>query len=287
MRTIPSGMASGLATGSSSLVFLLTITRKDGTVLHFTEADQDITYGGATYARLAGLTIGSIPYGLDGFSSGVDLQFGAAAATDPIQPAEIRDGVYDAAEVELRHYNLMTPGSAVQVFWGRVSDISRRVEGGVKLSAKGILSGANQIVVDRYMPMCIWFFCDSRCGLDAATYTFAGTITAIPSAYELTISGAAAGQADDAFKDGVLEFTSGDRAGLRVELRGSTAGAIKTFLAHPKGLAVGDSVSLLRGCGKRPEDCKSFGNFLRFGGQHKAGNAEEAASITYQDWPSV
>lgn len=286
MRTIPSGLASHLGDGSSALCFLLKITRKDGVVLRFTESDHTISVAEGDYPPLPGLVIGSIPYGLDGFSSGVDIQFGAKTG-DAINPAAIRDGVYDSAEVELHHVDALNPSlGTVQAFWGRVSDISRRVEGGVKLSAKGLLSGANQIVVERYMPMCIWYFCDTRCGLSAADFTYTGTITAIPSPYELTVSGTAAGRPDDVFKDGVLEITSGNRSGLRVECRGSTGGTIKTFLAHPKGLAVGDTITILQGCGKRAQDCKTYGNFLRFGGQHKAGSADEASSITYQDWPT-
>jgi uncharacterized phage protein (TIGR02218 family) len=260
------------------------ITRRDGTVLRFVESETDLSVGGNTYSALAGLTIGSITYGLDSVSSGVDIAFGSTEDS-PISQDDIRDGAYDAAEVEIREVDREFPAYGnVQIFWGRVQQVQRKLEGGSLLEARGILSQSYQIIVERYSPMCIWYFCDDRCQFPEASVTFTGTITAIPDGYTLTVSGAAAGRPDDVFKDGVLSVTSGLREGLRVEMRGNTGGTIRTFLSHPRGLQIGDTISALQGCQKRFVDCQAYGNTLRFGGQHKAGSPAEANSISYIEW---
>jgi uncharacterized phage protein (TIGR02218 family) len=283
-RTVPGTLATHLAKGSHNTCFLITVERKDGTIERYTEADTDLTVSANLYTRLDGLMLGSIPYGLDGFSSGVDMEFGATDDT-LITVEDIRDGVYDAAELTITEVDQTLPlVGGVQIFWGRIGNITRTIEGRVKMAAKGILAQSHQIVVERYSPMCIWFFCDDRCGLDPDDFTHAGTITALPDAYTLTVSGAISALADDILKDGVLEVTSGDRETTKIEIRGNSGGTVETFLAHPRGLQVGDTVEALQGCQKRFVDCQAYGNHLRFGGQPRAGSPEEATQITYIEW---
>jgi len=165
-RTVPGALGTHLAKGSSRLAFAASIVRKDGAALRIAETDADVTVDGQTYKALPGLTLGTIPYGLDGFSSGVDLEFGTKddePLTHIITRADIRDGMYDAAELTVVEFDQGLPAhGGVTIFWGRVSTITRTVEGRIKVVAKGILDQSHQVIVERYHPMCIWFFCDSR-----------------------------------------------------------------------------------------------------------------------------
>jgi uncharacterized phage protein (TIGR02218 family) len=281
-RTVPAGLATRLATGSSSVFFVVDITRTDGVEHKLSEAD--VTWN--DYEPTAGLQIGTIPYGIDGYSSGVDLVLPVSDTIDAvITPADVRAGAFDAATIVITEADMTLPeAGGVEIFWGKIGNQERTTEGKLKLSAKGILSQSHQIVVERYTPMCAWFFCDTRCGLDPEDFTHTGTISAIPDRYTLTITWDGSAPADDVLKDGVMTVTSGTRINWRVEGRGNTGTTFLTFLAHPSGLEVGDEVSVLQGCQKRKVDCQAYNNILRFGGQPHAGSSEEAQAIVYREW---
>jgi uncharacterized phage protein (TIGR02218 family) len=287
VRPVPSPLATHLATGSSKLAWCVRLTTKTGAVFHFTEGDVAATFDGADYEPYPGLLAGTVSYAIDGSAAGIDLQLGVTNDT-PVTKNDIRDGVFDAAEMDVWEYDLDHPAyGRVQLFWGRVGDIQRRLEGGVKLSAKGILDQSHQILVERYTPMCIWFFCDWRCGLNAVDFTWPAIITAISDdRYTLEISGLAAGRPDNVFMDGVATITGGDRDGVNLAIRGNSGTTLLTHLAVPAALEVGTGLSILQGCQKRFVDCKAYGNQLRFGGQPAAGTPEEALNITYNEWPS-
>jgi uncharacterized phage protein (TIGR02218 family) len=172
VRPVPSSLATRLATGSSKLAWCVRLTTKTGALFYFTEGDAAATFDGVDYEPYAGLLAGTVSYAIDGSAAGIDLQLGVTDDT-PITKTDIRDGVFDAAEMDVWEYDLDHPAyGRVQLFWGRVGDIERRMEGAVKLKAKGILDQSHQILVERYSPMCIWFFCDWRCGLNAEDFTW-------------------------------------------------------------------------------------------------------------------
>jgi uncharacterized phage protein (TIGR02218 family) len=293
VRPVPAPLAARLATGSSKLALAIEITTKTGAVYRFTEGDVAAVFGGHTFDPLPGLLCGTITYALDGSASSVDFQFGATADT-PIAVGDIRDGFFDAAGASVWEYDLDYPEHGrVQALWVRVGDIVRRFEGGVKLNAKGILSQSHEIFVQHYTPVCIWSFCDDRCGLSPTTYTYGATITAISAdRYTLTISGDAAARPDNVFLDGVATIGSGDRVGWNMAVRGNTGSTLLLHLAAPAALHVGDALGILQGCRKIWDatdggtSCTFYNNRARFGGQPRAGSPEEAQNISYKSWSS-
>lgn len=132
-------------------------------------------------------------------------------------------------------------------------------------------------------PGCGHIFCDqhidgeiiasdkSRCKLDAESYTFAGTVSAVSGSMILTAAGLDGLFPDDYFGNGEIRFTSGDNAGLSWRyvkaFIGSTAQITLNapFYYAPQ---VGDEFLILAGCRKRhQEDCiTKFNNGIRFGG---------------------
>jgi uncharacterized phage protein (TIGR02218 family) len=287
VRSVPSSLATRLATGSSKLSWCFRITTVPGDIFRYTEGDVAATLDGEVFEPYPGLLGGTISYAIDGSAAGIDLQLGVTDDT-PITKTDVRDGLFDAAEVDAWEYDLDHPEyGRVPFFWGRVGDINRRFEGAVKLKAQGILAQSHQILVERYTPMCIWFFCDSRCGLDAASFTYSATIEDISAdRYTLTISGPAASRPDNIFMDGVATITGGERDGVNLAIRGNSGTTLLTHLAVPAVLEVGTGLSILQGCQKRFVDCQFYGNQLRFGGQPAAGTPEEALNIVYSEWPS-
>jgi uncharacterized phage protein (TIGR02218 family) len=291
VRSVPSDLQTRLNTGSSKAVWCFRITTKTGAIFRFTEGDVAAVFSGETFNPLPGFLGGTIAFGLDGNAAGIDLQFGATADT-PITKADIGDGFLDAAEVDAYEYDIDFPEHGrVHFFWGRAGDIEHRLEGGVKLNVKGILNQSHEVFMERYVPVCVWFFCDEHCGLDPADFTHAATITAISDdRYTLVVSWSGGAPADNVCLDGVGTYTSGAREGVNFAIRGNSGTTLLTHLAVPGAVLVGDTLDVLQGCRKIYDatdggtSCTFYGNRLRFGGQPRAGSPEEAQNITYSEW---
>ena len=104
--------------------------------------------------------------------------------------------------------------------------------------------------------------------LSANSFTLYGVDTSGFSAY--TSGGTATPQGDvGTFDYGVMTMTSGASAGLSMEVKAYSPGTITLQLAFPKGCGVGDTYSLLAGCGKRfAEDCVArYSNGVNFRGE--------------------
>ena len=50
MRTIPAGLKAHLDGGATTVCHAWRVTRRDGTVLGFTEHDHDLVFGGTLFA---------------------------------------------------------------------------------------------------------------------------------------------------------------------------------------------------------------------------------------------
>ncbi len=105
------------------------------------------------------------------------------------------------------------------------------------------------------------------CGVDLGPITVTGTITHVPSAFQVRDS--ARTEATDYFGWGYLTFTSGDNAGLaaiRVDSHASD-GTLTLMQAPYYAVTVGTTYNLVPGCRGRLEDCRDkHGNIPRFGG---------------------
>lgn len=93
-------------------------------------------------------------------------------------------------------------------------------------------------------------------------YTFSGTVTGVTSNYVFTAAGLA--QAADYFGEGLIEWLSGDNAGMQSKVRAHAGGGVITqSLPTFRPIQVGDTFSIIRGCRKRVVDCQGFSNILR------------------------
>lgn len=103
---------------------------------------------------------------------------------------------------------------------------------------------------------------------NANTFTLYGVDSTDFSTY--TSGGLATPQGDvGTFDGGVITMTSGASAGLSMEVKSYAPGTITLQLPLPFGAGVGDTYSLLAGCGKRfDEDCVGrYSNGINFRGE--------------------
>lgn len=273
MRTLSSSLQTVLANGGPFVIAdLYTITLADGTVLRWTSAQQPLTVGGYTYsvgppiqrdkvAWKTGLNVDQIHVSID--------DDGSATIGGQALVAAAWKNLLDLAQVEIDMFISdswsNTGVGSVNLFVGEVGEVS--VAGKkIDLTIESPLAQLNATFPRSYiLPTCANTLYDSICALAAASFTFAGTVGANPSASSFPISGIS--QANGYFELGKIRFTSGENAG---QVR-----AIKTYingvvtLAYPLYTvpAQGDAVSLTAGCDKTRNTCSGrFNNLIHFRG---------------------
>jgi uncharacterized phage protein (TIGR02218 family) len=117
------------------------------------------------------------------------------------------------------------------------------------------------------MPACDADLGDARCGVTLASFTVTGTITGVTSKRAFADSGRA--EADGYFDGGLITWTTGNNAGLAMEVKTflNAGGAIALQLPMPFTVQVGDEYSMSAGCDKAQATCiATFANGVNFQG---------------------
>lgn len=150
-----------------------------------------------------------------------------------------------------------------------------------------ISSLLNQSVSVKTGPNCRFNFCDSRCGLNIATYSRESTVVSVIDDHEFSIGGVY-----NRLSWGYLNFLTGDNQDTKYPIfEGYPDGAntrivLRTYTKFP--IAIGDEIKTFDGCAKTAEACESdYGNLLNFGGwlsgeNYMPGNKFYLASPKYQ-----
>jgi len=107
------------------------------------------------------------------------------------------------------------------------------------------------------------------CGINPAGFTQTGNVSTVVS-QKIKFTGTATGEATGWAANGIMTMTSGNNAGISKEVKVHTAGGTDTFemfVPFPFTFTVGDSFSVVAGCDKTFDTCKSkFSNSAHFGG---------------------
>jgi uncharacterized phage protein (TIGR02218 family) len=199
---------------------------------------------------------------------------GAANAGDlslvDLSAADIEAGLFDDASVVLFLVNWQTPDDGQIVLrTGSVGEIVRTAEGQYRTELRGLVQRLTQNIVRTYGSSCDAELGDTRCGVDIATLTETGTVTAVTSArqFAATISGT---PAPGDFNGGLVTFTSGDNDGFSMEVKSDAYGSpaeLLLYLPMPADVEVGDTFTIRPGCDKSAAMCKGrFNNLANFRG---------------------
>lgn len=264
MKTVSSGLLAHLAQPATQVRTLLRVTRRDGQVFGFTDADADLTFGGVLYRARTGLT-------------GSAIDSGAALAADNLEVVGLLSGA-DITEADLEAG--VWDGAAVRVSWVNAADLTQgelrlrdgelgqvqRANGKFTAEIRGLTDKLGKIITRSYLPTCDADLGDSRCGVALGGYTVAGTVTAVTDAANFTASAVASAAAY--FDFGLVTWTAGLNAGRSMEVKQHQAGGVFTLLlAMPQPVQVGDTFNAIAGCNKTFAQCRDkFSNVLRFRG---------------------
>lgn len=269
MRKISAELQSHLATGQTTLCWCWRVTRRDGTKLGFTDHDRDLTFDDTTFEASAGFTGTEIQESLGLNVDNLDVE--SAFRSDHLSEADLAAGLYDDATVEIFRVNWADVSQRVLIRKGSLGEVRRR-ETAFTAEIRGLAHYLNEDRGRKYQFACDADLGDTRCGidLDDPAYKGTGTVAAADSRHGFTATGLS-GFDDAWFSGGLLTFTSGDNAGVRMEVKRFQTGAeTQTFELWrdvPKPVLPGVTFTVTAGCDKLFETCRDkFANSVNFRG---------------------
>jgi uncharacterized phage protein (TIGR02218 family) len=253
-------LISLLASDTFLYADLYTFTLRSGTVLRYTNADIDLTYGGnlyrsggevSGYALVEGGRMRSVK-GLEVDTTTVTMAPGVNDLINGIPLLKAaRQGLFDRAGLLKQRLFMAKWGDAsagaIVIFSGEVSDVepSRTL---VTLTVKSDIYLLN-VNMPRavYQAACTHSFGDSGCGVNRAAYAENHAATAASTALVIA---AATGRAVNYFALGTLQFISGANAGLSRSVKSNDGTSIQVFSPFPNAPAAGDLFTVTPGCDK-------------------------------------
>lgn len=269
MLPIPSQMQARLDGGATTLCWCWRVTRKDGAVFGFTEHDRDLAIGGLTFRAASGLSPGAMDAAL-GFAPAQGAVHGAFDDA-AISEADLANGLWDGARVEILRADWTDPALNVRVFTGELGE-TRRGEHGFEADLLGLSQRLNRAVGRVFARRCDAELGDARCGVDLGDPAFHGAGAALRAvtARRLEVSGLSE-FAGGWFAEGRLSWTSGANAGAQADIlthqAAGEAAVIELAAAPAAPVQAGDAFTLVAGCDKRLSTCRDrFANVVNFRG---------------------
>ena len=272
--------------GSDQLLMadLYTIKLVNGTVLRYTNADMELTWGGNRYTLgpllertstrvVLGLEVDTVDLTLTALGDGILLEglpFIHAVAAGALDGASI-----DIDRAFLSDWRAPVVGT-VNLFSGRVSTVPEIRRSSAKLELRSALELLDtKIPPVKYEAGCNRTEYSAGCGANKQAMTVAGSVTAASANGGYLQSGMK--QAQGWFDMGGLTFTSGRNAGLTRTVKSYGNGLFRFALQLPYPPQAGDAFKVYPGCPKTKEACKDkFKNVIHFRGYPFVPPAEMA-----------
>lgn len=278
MKTASSALASHIAGEISTLATCWKVTRKDGTVLGFTDHDQNINFSSVQYQASSGYSRSAIHAIADLSVDNLDIQ--SALDSEMLVAADLRDGLWDNAEVEifLVNWQNLTQGK-ITLKRGTIGQVELQ-DGFFKAELRGLTQALQQQIVELYTPDCRADLGDARCKVDLAPLTMTGTVTAATDQYGFTDS--LRTEADNYWNGGLVVWTGGANEGRKMEISTFAAGVFTLFLPMPNVITAGDTYSMQPGCDKSFATCQSrYNNVANFRGEPNVPGTDQ--TLDYPD----
>ncbi len=258
------------------------VERRDGVILGFTDHDRSLTIGEVLCQPQSGMTATEARDAIGLAGDATDIE--GALSSEAISEADIAAGRYDGATVTTLLANWRAPAQHAVLRKATVGKITRG-DGAFRVELNGPAAALERRIGRHFRRCCDATLGDARCGFDLTIAGFhgAGSVLARRGG-EIDVSGLDAFAAGW-FDKGVLAWSSGARSGAEVPIAGHRRenGAVSLTLAEGgEGVADGDAFTIVAGCDKRFETCRTkFANRFNFRGfPHMPGNDAAYAYVT-------
>lgn len=269
MKALSEEFQAHLNSGATTLCWCWRLTRRDATVIGFTDHDRDVTFDGTTFEAAAGFTASEMR---DSVGLSVDnLEVTSALSSDRLSEADLAAGLYDDARVEIFRVNWAEPEQRALMRVGSLGEVRRA---GLTFTAevRGLSHYLQQPKGRLYQFTCDADLGDQRCKvlLSNPLYRGEGAIVTAPSTRRFIVSGLDS-FGDDWFSRGLLTFTSGAASGQPIEVRTHSktvdAVSIELWAAARGPLQADQTFIVTAGCDKHMATCQAkFANVANFRG---------------------
>jgi len=240
------------------------VDRTDGVTFGFTSHDQDLTFDGVTYEAATGFT----PTAVDTSDSlSVDnLDVDGVLSSERITEDELAGGVYDFARVTIYLVNWQNISDPKLILRRGTIGRIRYGKTGFTAEIRGLTEAYQQKAGAVYQKTCRATLGDAKCGINLASYTTTGTVTAVYSDTQFATNVVADAGAYDY---GTITWTSGDNRYTTSETKVfMTDGTIEVYLPTIWQPQVGDTFTIVAGCDRNYSTCiNRFNNRLNFRGE--------------------
>lgn len=264
MKIIPIKLLNAVQSPLASLSMCWLITRADGVVQGFTDAQDDLVVAGQRYMAITGFE----PSAIDSSSTmSVDnLEITGLLNSGAISSADVHAGVYSAARVAVFYVDRTDiEAGTLPLKTGYTGNISYE-QGQFSAEVRGLLQPYSQNIIEICSKTCRASLGDKRCGIDLAQFRVVGVAASPVNSQKL--SDDTRTEAVDHFTGGKLTFTSGACTGLSMEVKAYAPGRIELLLPMPRTVVDGDTYTMTAGCDREIETCNDrFGNVLNFRGE--------------------
>lgn len=250
------------------------IETADGKVQRFTSHDEELVVEESDGARYTYQPADSFKL------TALERQQGLAVDNMDIQvllddkaigEAAVIAGEYNNAKLNM--FLAIWNNPAIPILPLRVSWIGELTTKGESFQAelRGITARLAQTFIQTTSLECRHQFCDAKCTLSRSAFTVSATIGEAISQGSVVIGSI---NSDGRYANGLIKFTSGDNAGLSMEILQQYGLQLNLFLPMPYEIRQGDQVELLQGCPRTYTACRErFDNGVNFGGEpHMAGS---------------
>lgn len=256
MKTITSSLQAHKAQQATTLCKLMRMERLDGTVLGFTDLDENIVYDDGDGAVVYDASQGMLPstIAMQGALSVENAEVaGLLADLDTgIEPEDVRAGLYDYAK--LRIYLVNYEDLSMGHEWlgaGSLGECTIQ-DGRVISEYRGLAQPLKQNVCELYSTTCRAQYGDERCGAPLVWEEGEVTALGVDPTSEFFISTT---QADGYYVPGVIQFLSGKNAGRPVEVIKYENNQVSLLLPLYYPPQVGDTYQIRIDCPKTIEGC--------------------------------
>ncbi len=278
MKSASTALAAHIAGDTTTLATCWKVTRRDGTILGFTDHDQDITFSSQLYQASTGYTRSAVHTIANLAVDNLDIE--SALDSDTLDAADLRAGLWDGAEVEIFLVNWQNLGQGKIILKrGTIGQVELK-DAVFRAELRGLTQALQQQIVELYTPDCRADLGDARCTVDLAALTVTGTVTSSSDRHGFTDTSRA--EAAGFWNGGLVEWTSGANLGRKMEVKSFSGGVFTLFLPMPSVIITGDEYSLQPGCDKSFATCKNrYNNVLNFRGEPNVPGTDK--TLVYPD----
>lgn len=267
MRTISTPLKNAFKAGNRATI--IKIVTKGAVTYGYTDYDRDLVVSGTTYKCAPGLSRPTMTATSDGQVSNQEFTSSWIDAPE----TDLLAGKFDNASVEIAFCDPTDVSQGKYIFDKGVLGVIQWTADGFRADMQSHMRELTRNVNFVYTGGCrhqLFSAFDAThigaCTLTKASYTYSGTVSTIGT-QKLVFNYSGIGQAAQWCTGGILTWTTGNNAGLSIEVKDHSATTITVFLPTAANIQTGDTFTITAGCDKTATTCRTkFNNLVNFGG---------------------